>query len=514
MPTEYTERLRAEIEHFRFVENVHDLPEIFHVWSIKYVRPKIEAVLGISILGMEEFYARYIAQYAAENPSEPVRIASIGAGNGDLEVKVATLLKNTGLLRFRFQCLDVNPAMLERGREAASKEQLTEHFEFLESDVSQWSPEQPLGIVMAHHSLHHIQQLESTFANIHKAIGHKGYFLTCDMIGRNGHMRWPEALEIVHDIWRTAPDRYKYNHQSKRFEELYENWDCSTEGFEGIRAQDILPLLVKMFKFEAFVAYGNLPDVFVDRGFGHNLSPENPEDVAFINRVGELNDRLISEGKIKPTQMLAVMRASGARPCKYYLHWTPEFCVRSPLEPPSANESGKVEAAAANPGTDARDGAGADVFMVPLSGCGKQQGPARGFWPDGWIASPFDVMIRLEHDLDSIVIDAYLPEHLQHEPELCVRLNGAAALRQRARPGLFSLRLRSQILGGELLQLRITSDRSCCPALEGTSADRRELAIVLREIRIIPRSASDDHARLPVFQRLLRKWLWNRAAAS
>ena len=84
------------------------------------------------------------------------------------------------------------------------------------------------------------------------------------------------------------PSRYKYNHQLKRFEELYENWDCSKEGFEGIRAQDILPLLLQTFRFEAFVAFGNLPDVFVDRGFGHNLDPTSQEDVDFVDRIGAL----------------------------------------------------------------------------------------------------------------------------------------------------------------------------------------------------------------------------------
>ena len=485
---DYSERLRAEIERFRTVENVHDLPEIFHVWSKKYVRPKLEEVLGMSISGMEDFYARYITRYAAENPSDQITIASIGAGNGDFEVRIAKLVKSSGLERFRFQCMDVNPAMLARGREAASKEQLTEHFEFLEVDVSQWSTVRPVGIVMAHHSLHHIQELENTFANIKKAIGHNGYFLTCDMIGRNGHMRWPEALAVVQDIWRTMPDRYKYNHQLKRFEAVYENFDCSTEGFEGIRAQDILSLLVKLFKFEAFAAFGNIPDVFVDRGFGHNLSPANKEDVAFIDRVGQLNDRLISEGKIKPTQMLAVMRAGEAGPCRYYLHWTPEFCVRVPSQPSAPKIS--------------------TILPVPITGCGKQEGSARGIWPDGWIAPLFDVTIRLERDLDSIIVEGYLPEKLQREPEICLQLNGALALRQRAGPGLFSLHVRGQVGAGELLQLSITSDHSYCPARSGHGNDARELAIILREIRLIPRSGADHDNRHSRSQKGIRKWFW------
>jgi ubiquinone/menaquinone biosynthesis C-methylase UbiE len=466
MTSDYAKRLRSEIERYEKIENVHDLPAIFHVWSRKYVAPKIDEVLGMSILGLEDFYAKYISRYAKENPSEDVTIASIGAGNGDFEVRIAKVLKDSGVERFRFQCLDVNPAMLSRGREAAAKDQLTGHFDFLESDVSQWLPVQPVSIVMAHHSLHHVQELEATFGNIKKVIGEKGYFLTCDMIGRNGHMRWPEALEIIQEIWKTMPDRYKYNHQMKRFEETYENWDCSSEGFEGIRSQDILPLLTATFNFEAFVAFGNIPDIFVDRGFGHNFSPANIEDVAFIDRIGKLNDRLISDGKIKPTQMIAVMRAGAAGPCKHYLHWTPEFCVR----PPSQLSPFDLLPTA----------------PIPITGCGKQEGSARGLWKDGWIGRLFNVSLRLERDLGSISVEAYLPEKVECEPELRVALNDAQALRQKATSGLFSLRMAAQGRAGELLQLRITSDKCYCPASSGDSNDERELAIVLRGIRLDP----------------------------
>ena len=38
-----------------------------------------------------------------------------------------------------------------------------------------------------------------------------GKFLISDMIGRNGHQRWPEALTIVHDFWRKLPPSYRFN---------------------------------------------------------------------------------------------------------------------------------------------------------------------------------------------------------------------------------------------------------------------------------------------------------------
>ena len=323
----YAGRLQKEIRRFKSVEDVHDLPEIFHYWSNKYLRPKLEEVLGVSTV--EEFYAKYILQYRADHPGKTVEITSLGAGNSDTEIRIAKLLRDRGLADFRFRCLDINPDMLKRGRELAWQEKLADGFEFLEVDVAHWQPAGAVAAVMAHHSLHHMVNLEETFAKIRKAIGTDGYFLTWDMIGRNGHKRWPEALAVLHDIWKTMPDRYKYNHQLHRFEPRYENWDCSKVGFEGIRAQDILPLLVKDFHFEAFVAFGNLPDVFVDRGFGHNFDVQNPEDIEFIDRIAAWNDRLISEGVLKPTQIVAVLRGFSTGETRCHQHWTPQFCVRA-----------------------------------------------------------------------------------------------------------------------------------------------------------------------------------------
>ena len=322
----YRKRLYKEIERYKADENVHDLPEVFHFGSNKYVRPKIEEVIGVS--SFEESYVKYISQYASDHPGEPIEIASLGAGNADMEVGIAQALRNRGLMNFRIRCLDINPSMLGHGRKLALQLQLADRFEFLEVDLARWRAEYPMAVVIAHHSLHHIVALKEVFQNLREAIGNSGYFLTCDMIGRNGHMRWPEALTVIHDIWRTMPDRYKYNHQLQRCEDILDNWDCSRVGFEGIRSQDILPLLVKKFHCEAFVAYGNLPDIFVDRGFGHNVDVANPEDAEFIDRIGALNDQLISDGVIKPTQMVAVMRACPTANTRWYKHWTPQFCTR------------------------------------------------------------------------------------------------------------------------------------------------------------------------------------------
>ena len=89
---------------------------------------------------------------------------------------------------------------------------------------------------------------------------------------------------------------------------------------------------MKEFHFEAFIAYGNLPDIFTDRNVGHNFDVRNDEDTEFIDRIGALNDRLIGDGVIKPTQMMAALRGSQAGATRCYEHWSPEFCVRRSLD--------------------------------------------------------------------------------------------------------------------------------------------------------------------------------------
>jgi hypothetical protein len=176
-------------------------------------------------------------------------------------------------------------------------------------------------------------ELELLFEKIRLCLKPHGVFVTCDMIGRNGHMRWPEVMSVLEPLWAIMPHHYRYNHQLRTYHEKFLNWDCAAEGFEGIRAQDILPLLVKSFGFKKFLAYGGLPDVFIDRGYGPNLDVNKPEDTAFIDFVELMNGLLIDSGYLKPTQLFAVMCLDRDVKPAIHRHWTPEFCVRDPLLP-------------------------------------------------------------------------------------------------------------------------------------------------------------------------------------
>src|SRR5690606_28831519 len=156
------------------------------------------------------------------------RVASLGAGNCDFELQVLARLVGEGLTRVEFHCWELHETMLERGRTQARELGLERGVRFVQGDANEIRIPGRFDVVIANQSLHHFVALEHVFASIRAALAPGGTFVTSDMIGRNGHMLWPEAYEVVDTLWKLLPERHKYNHMLQRFEERYENWDAST----------------------------------------------------------------------------------------------------------------------------------------------------------------------------------------------------------------------------------------------------------------------------------------------
>ena len=323
----YAQRLVQEKDAFDDLAEVHALPDIFHYWSNKHILPLVKE---FQIEGVDQFFAKYLAQAAlSENHPAPLFL-SVGAGNCDTEVRVAKLLRQGGLKEFTIECMEYNAEMLARGKSHARQEGVSEHISFLQADANSWRPSSKYAGVMANQSLHHIVNLEGLFDAIHSHLHKCGLFVVSDIIGRNGHQRWPEALKCVHSFWKELPKPHRYNHALNRSEQLYENWDWSTSGFEGIRAQDILPLLIKRFSVALFIPFGNVIDVFVDRAFGYNFDPRREWDRQFIDRVHECDEEGFKNGSLKPTHMMAVFTHTPLGQAMISRGLSAAFCVREP----------------------------------------------------------------------------------------------------------------------------------------------------------------------------------------
>jgi SAM-dependent methyltransferase len=329
----YADSLAAEQKVYENNVAIHDLPPIFHYWSNKHLLPKLQS-FGFSSLN--EMFLTHLEK-ACLRPTP--RLVSLGAGNCDLELELAQALKAKGH-DFTLDCLELNPAMLERGRVAADAAGLS-NLNFIPTDLNTWNAAGGYDAVVAIQSLHHVVNLEGLFDEVKRCLRPGGTFLISDMIGRNGHQRWPEALEIVHEFWRKLPPSYRFNIQLSRYEQLYQSWDCSVQGFEGVRSQDILPLLLERFHFQFFFPYGNAIDPFVDRAFGPHFDAAAEWDRSFIDAVHQRDDDEMAAGRLKPTHLLAVLGDEPYTTPTFPGNLSPQFCVRlaNLFSPPTAPES-------------------------------------------------------------------------------------------------------------------------------------------------------------------------------
>lgn len=322
----YEDRLQNEIERYKDLEIVHQLPAIQSYWANRYLRIHVNTIGYKNSLDL--FYQHLKHRCLTKNKA---RFCSVGAGNCDMEISLIKRLVDENYTNFIFECIDINQKMLDRGMNNAKKLGLENYIEAKNIDLNSWSVQHKYDSVLAIQCLHHFVDLENIFEKINNFLDDDGYFMTQDMIGRNGHQRWPETLHEINKIWGELPERYKFNHRSKTIETEFINRDFSKQDFEGIRAEDILPLLDETFHFETFIFWGGIIDPFISRAFGHNYDPKNENDIAIIDEIQKLNEDLLLRNKIKPTQMIATMKKNKVER-KFFLYgFTPKQCIRKKI---------------------------------------------------------------------------------------------------------------------------------------------------------------------------------------
>lgn len=331
MELTYEQRIEQQIAQYAETVNMHDLPDIFHVWSHNYIGPPMAEVFGTS--SIDEAYALAFIE-AHQGKSGVGKILSIGCGDGGVEIRVAKILIEKGYSNFVFVCADLSPILLGHLRDAVKREKLEHHFLPVEADLNRIKVDGTFEMIMANHALHHIEALEQLFEFSRLRLTEQGIFATCDMIGRNGHRRWIEADVFVQSVWPLLSLEQQYHVQLKRHSESFVDHDCSREGFEGVRAQDILPLLMKTFHPYKFVGAGGLIDVFVDRGYGHGFNPKDEKDLALIHHIAKINEVLLDAGVVKPVWTMAYF-TKDRRQQRFYRERSAERALRNPNDDPS-----------------------------------------------------------------------------------------------------------------------------------------------------------------------------------
>lgn len=317
----YEARISAELRAYEDVEQVHDLPPTHDFWTSRYVDPLFSEV-GLG--GIDDLFERAIVEQCARRAPESATLISLGSGNGEVELPLAARLTERGVTNLELVLLELNPVMIERALDTAAQLGLADRVRCEQTDLNTWTTTRRADIYLAIHSLHHVVELEHLYNEIAGSLDPEGVVLVNDMIGRNGHVRWPEAAAILARIWSRLPDRLRRNNYGGEIDLVYPDIDCSADGgFEGVRSQDVLPELLKRFHPEYYLTFANVIDPFIDRVYGPNFDLDEPGDVAFIESVARLDDAALDLAVLTPTHMVASFRGHPVQ-CRYPRERSPD----------------------------------------------------------------------------------------------------------------------------------------------------------------------------------------------
>jgi hypothetical protein len=291
-------KFTEESNRFSASGDSHDLPKIANWFSENILSHELTEHTGSK--SFQELVLQGIKNSRKSN-TEFV-LVSLGAGHGQIENELLQMVPSISPGNTHFYAIDLfSPNDTSEVQINGETYRLTR----ISQDLNKPTFPKHANMIIVHHALHHFVGLEEIFKSIHGILlSNSGTLVIADMVGRNGHMRWPESLRAVNRIWRTLPQDKKYNNQFLRTWETFENWDCSSEGFEGIRSEDILKPLFQYFESNGSFFWGGVLDPFIDRSFGDNFDPNNDQDVEIIKNVIQVENQLRDFGYLTATQVI------------------------------------------------------------------------------------------------------------------------------------------------------------------------------------------------------------------
>lgn len=298
----YESRLRQEIAHYKKIFQDGLFQKVPSIWTRAEERfcGYVHAATGA--WGFADQIARH-----ARGRSE-IQLLGLGSGACGNELEsIAPLLKVQGC-RLRLACVDINGEVLEQAAREARRREID--FTPLAQDINRLALEpRSQDVIVAFASLHHFVNLDHVVREIRRALRPGGIFLTIDIPTRNGYLMWPETLEVVNNLWKTLPPKYKFDHthfEVPTFIETYENIDYAKSSFECINSEAILPALRAHLREIHFIPAFSIARRFFDTRFGPNYDASQPLDQAIFEFIMNLDEYFLNNQILKPETFYGV----------------------------------------------------------------------------------------------------------------------------------------------------------------------------------------------------------------
>lgn len=163
-------------------------------------------------------------------------------------------------------------------------------------------------VILCVSGLHHIVELEKVIGFIQAALTEDGEFWSIgEAIGRNGNRLWGNDYAVANKFFQSLPERLRFNRGSAVTDGNLPNTDFSSGTFEGIRSEDIEPVLARYLEPVHVYRRNCFLWRLVDLAYAENYRMDSDEDLLWLQRAVNLElDHFRSGGR--PTELHGVFR--------------------------------------------------------------------------------------------------------------------------------------------------------------------------------------------------------------
>lgn len=247
-------------------------------------------------------FHRRLRELAERKAGGPLRILSLCCGAARIEASFASALG----VPAHWTLMDLNEGLLRSAAAAFPPGQSIELIAGNLNGIADYG--ERYDVILCVSGLHHIVELERVVGFIRDALVEGGEFWSIgEAIGRNGNRLWSHDQAAANAFFRQLPDRLRRNRHTGVVDESLPDVDYSTGTFEGIRSQDIEPLLsrrlqpVDLYRRNCFLWR------LVDLSYADNYDMQDPADLEWLQRAVRAELAHFHDGG-RPTELHGVFR--------------------------------------------------------------------------------------------------------------------------------------------------------------------------------------------------------------
>lgn len=287
---EKEEYLTAEITEDLKLGGVHAHEAWHYYWA-----PKTVAIAASGYAGAD---MPAFLRSLTSSPDEMIRVLSLGSGFCGHELDLARLMPGP----YEITCTDINGEIFEQARATAEREGLALQFELADLNFIEIEP-QRYHMIFAHAALHHVINLERLFQQVKRGLVRGGIFHVVEVIGMNRKLIWDENERFANALLDALPETLtKGIRLAVPFHE---------GGMEGVRQQDILPLIRENFEPCFELQHGAIMRfICTHTELGKLLAPSSsPEAKAALEFLINCDDSAVRNGVLRALELWGVYRA-------------------------------------------------------------------------------------------------------------------------------------------------------------------------------------------------------------